>query len=108
MSKFLIEVPHEAEERACALAIDILFKTGSHWLTNAEWGCMDGEHKGWVIVDVDSKEEARGILPPVYRSSAKIVKLKKFRCRRSKRSFGITTHRKRLDSHIAPVSETGA
>jgi len=78
MAKFLIEVHHEAEERACALAIETLLKTGSHWLTNAEWGCMDGEHKGWVIVDVDSKEEARCILPPVYRSSAKIVQLNKF------------------------------
>ena len=78
MAKFLIEVHHEAEERACALAIEILLKTGSHWLTNAEWGCMDGEHKAWVIVEVDSKEDARGILPPVYRSSAKIVKLNKF------------------------------
>jgi hypothetical protein len=78
MSKFLIEVSHEAEERACALAIEILFKTGSHWLTNAEWGCLDGEHKGWLIVYVDSKEEARSILPPAYRSRAKIVKLNKF------------------------------
>ena len=78
MAKFLIEVPHEAEARACALAIEILFKTGSHWLTNAEWGCKDGVHKGWVIVEVDSKEEARGILPPVYRPIAQIVKLNKF------------------------------
>ena len=78
MARFLIEVTHEADERACALAIEILFKTGSHWLTNAEWGCLDGEHKGWVIVDVESKDEARGILPPIYRSKAKIVKLNKF------------------------------
>ena len=78
MPRFLIEVPHEAEERACALAIQVLLRTGSHYLTNAEWGCMDGDHKGWVIVDVDSKEQARAILPPVFRSQAKIVKLNKF------------------------------
>lgn len=78
MAKFLIEVSHEAEERACALAIELLFKTGSHWLTNAEWGCMDGEHKGWVVVDVESKEEARGILPPIFRAKAKIVRLNRF------------------------------
>ncbi len=78
MAKILIEVPHEAEQRACALAIDVLFKTGSHWLMNADFGCIDGEHKAWVIVDVDSKEEARRILPPIYRSRAKIVKLNKF------------------------------
>jgi hypothetical protein len=78
MPRFLIEVPHEAEERACALAIQVLLRTGSHYLTNAEWGCTDGDHKVWVIVDVDSKEQARAILPPVYRSQAKIVKLNKF------------------------------
>ncbi|NNG46319.1 MAG: hypothetical protein HKM86_04285, partial [Deltaproteobacteria bacterium] len=56
MAKFLIEVPHEPEERACALAIQILLKTGSHYLTNADFGCLDGEHKAWVMIDVDSKE----------------------------------------------------
>ena len=78
MARFLVEVPHEAEEKACALAIQLLLRTGSHYLTNADWGCMDGEHKGWMIVDVDSKEQARGILPPVYRSKAKIVQLNRF------------------------------
>ena len=52
---------------ACALVIEIFFKTGSHCLTHTDWGCMDGEHKAWVIVDVDSKEEARRILPPILR-----------------------------------------
>ena len=78
MAKFLIEVPHEPEERACALAIQILLQTGSHFLTNAEFGCFDGEHKAWVMIEVESKEEARRILPPVLRSKAKIVKLSKF------------------------------
>jgi hypothetical protein len=79
MAKFFIEVPHEAEKGACLRAIQILLQTGSHYLTNAEFGCYDGEHKGWVIIEVDSKEEARGILPPVYRSQAKIVNISKFK-----------------------------
>ena len=78
MAKFFIEVPHDDEEVECARVVQIFLKTGSHFLTNADWGCMDGEHKGWVIVDVDSKEQARGILPPVYRSKAKIVQLNRF------------------------------
>jgi hypothetical protein len=79
MAKFLIEVPHEAEKVACLRAIQILLQTGSHYLTNAEFGCYDGVHKAWVIVDVDSKEEARGILPPIYRSLANIVCLSRFK-----------------------------
>lgn len=78
MAKFLIEVPHEAEKVACLRAIQILLQTGSHYLTNAEFGCYDGVHKAWVIVDVDSKEEARAILPPMYRSHADIVCLSRF------------------------------
>jgi len=78
MAKFLIEVPHEPEEMACARAVEIFLKTGSHFLTHADWGCFDGEHKAWIIIEVDSKEEARYILPPVYRSQAKIIELNKF------------------------------
>jgi len=29
---------------------------------------MDGEHKAWLIVEVDTKEDARRILPPAFRS----------------------------------------
>ena len=78
MSRFLIEVPHEPEHVACARAVEILLKTGSHFLTHADWGCTDGEHKAWIVVEVDSKEEARGILPPPLRSQAKIVQLNYF------------------------------
>ena len=44
----------------------------------SDFGCLDGEHKGWLIVEVESKEEARSILPPAFRSQANIVKLNKF------------------------------
>ena len=78
MPNFLIEVEHEETEMACLRAIKILQDSGSHYLTNADFGCKDGVHKAWIIVEVDSKEEARSILPPVYRTSATIVGLNKF------------------------------
>jgi hypothetical protein len=78
MARFLIEVPHEPERTACARAVEILLTTGSHFLTHADWGCKDGEHRAWIIVEVDSKEEARSILPPPLRSQAKIVQLNYF------------------------------
>jgi hypothetical protein len=78
LSRFLIEVPHEPEPRACALAVDVFLKTGSHFLTHADWGCMDGEHKAWIIVEVESKNEARSILPPAFRPQAKITRLNYF------------------------------
>jgi len=78
MARFLIEVSHEATKVECARAAYIFLKTGSHFLSHADWGCLDGEHKAWLIVDIESEEEARYILPPVYRLQAKIVRLNKF------------------------------
>ena len=78
MARFLIEVPHAAEPAACARVVEIFLKSGSHFLTHADWGCMDGEHKAWIVADVKSREEARAILPPALRSEAKIVQLNFF------------------------------
>ena len=78
MPRFLIEVPHEADEESCLRAIKVLLETGSHFLTNADFGCKDGEHKAWIIVDVDNKNDAKMILPRVYRNDAKIVQLSSF------------------------------
>ncbi len=50
MAKFLIEVPHEATESECINAVRIFYQTGSHFLTNAEWGCEDGEHKARFFI----------------------------------------------------------
>jgi hypothetical protein len=78
MARFLIEVPHEDNYDACVKAASLLLSTGSHFLTHADWGCLDGEHKAWVIVDVDSRAEALSILPPSCRVIAKIVELNRF------------------------------
>jgi hypothetical protein len=78
MARFLIEVPHEADTRECALAAKILISSGSHYLTHAEFGCMDGEHKAWIIVEADSKEEVRFVVPSIFRPRAKIIQLNKF------------------------------
>ena len=78
MARFLIEVPHAAEPAACSRGVEIFRKSGSHFLTHADWGCMDGEHKAWIVADVKSREEARAILPPALRSEAKIVQLNFF------------------------------
>jgi hypothetical protein len=78
MPKFFIEVPHQPDTKSCLMAIRVFLETASHFLTNAEWGCKDGEHKAWFIIDVDNKEEARNIVPPVFRRDAKITELTRF------------------------------
>lgn len=78
MPRFLIEVPHEAKMGECARAADAFIRTGSHFLTRADWGCMDGDHRALLVVEVDNREEARGIVPPAFRAQAKIVQLNTF------------------------------
>jgi hypothetical protein len=78
MPRFLIEVPHENNKEACDQAVRIFQQTGSHFMTNADWGCNDNVHKAWFVVEVDSKEAARDILPSLFRRTATIVGLQKF------------------------------
>ena len=78
MGRFLIEVQHEPEVLACAKVVQVFLSTGSHLLTHADWGCMDGIHSAWLIVDVDRKEDALQVVPPALRSQARIVALNKF------------------------------
>jgi len=78
MAKFMIEVPHGPDHVHCDRAARIFLATGSHFLTHADFGCEDGEHKAWLTVEVDSKEEALRILPPGLRAQARVVRLSKF------------------------------
>jgi hypothetical protein len=78
MARYLIEVPHEPEAQACARAVQVFLATGSHLLTHADWGCMDGEHSAWLIVEANSKEEARYVVPPAFRAGTKIIGLNQF------------------------------
>lgn len=78
MARFFVEVPHESTVRGCARAIDVFLKTGSHFFTHADWGCKDGEHKAWAFVEADSRDEARAVVPPAYRSQARVVQLNSF------------------------------
>jgi len=78
MEKYLIEVSHEATDSACMNAVKIFLQTGSHFLRQADWGCHDGEHKAWLIVEVENKDQARHIVPSLFRSEAKIIKLHTF------------------------------
>jgi hypothetical protein len=87
MDKFLIEVPHDAEKAACARAIRTFLRTGSHFLANADWGCSDGEHKAWLILELPSREDALTVVPPTYRAEARVVKLDRYTLREVEESL---------------------
>jgi len=78
MQRYLIQVEHDPDPWACARVVEIFLRTGSHYLAGADWGCSDGVHAAWMIVEADSREEARQIVPPPFRTQARIVQLNKF------------------------------
>jgi hypothetical protein len=78
MSKYLIEVHHDSGDLECQRAVELFHITGSHFLTNADWGCLDGVHKAWFIMDANDKNEAIRIVPPAYRENTVITQLNKF------------------------------
>lgn len=78
MPRFLIEIKHEPEEVPCARVVKHFLTSGSHFLTNADWGCRDGDHSAWMIVEVENKEQARLTIPVPFRAGARIVGLNYF------------------------------
>jgi hypothetical protein len=74
MDRFLIETPHEAAD--CHLLVEQISAMG--YLHHFEWGCADGIHCGWAIIETDSLAHARQMVPWVVRNKARIIKLNKF------------------------------
>jgi len=78
MPTYLIEIPHSENSFECKQVIKLFVESGSHLLTNAQWGCKSGVHKAWFINDFNSKEEALQVIPPFLRHTATIIELTTF------------------------------
>jgi hypothetical protein len=78
MPRYLIEIPHSGDTTECKQIIKLFLQSGSHLLSNADWGCKDGVHKSWFISDFDSKEQALQIVPPLLRHNTMIIEIIKF------------------------------
>lgn len=74
MQRFLIESPHKTED--CDRAVKEIHAAG--YLHQFEWGCDDGIHSAWAIVEAENLEHAKQIVPWMFRENAKIVKLVKY------------------------------
>ena len=64
MHRFLIESPHR--EQDCLNVIQLVNAQG--YLTRFEWGCMNGVHTGWAVIDAENEAEAVLAVPPLVRS----------------------------------------
>ena len=74
MDRYLIESPHSAED--CSKVIEEVELAG--YLHHFEWGCKDGVHSAWAIIEAENRSHARQIVPWMVRDKARIVKLERF------------------------------
>jgi hypothetical protein len=74
MDRYMIESPHTAED--CDKAIKQFAAAG--FLHHFDWGCKDGVHSAWAIIEAENREHAKQIVPWMLRDKARIVKLVKF------------------------------
>ncbi len=74
MDRYIVVVPHTEGE--CAKALKQVEAIGA--ITHFDWGCADGNHTGWVIIEAESKGEAMMVVPSYQRHTSYAVKLTKF------------------------------
>lgn len=73
MNRYLIISPHTHEE--CARTFNEVVSAG--YTTHFDWGCTDGDHTGWVILEAENANEALMVVPSFLRRKARAVKLTK-------------------------------
>lgn len=78
MSEFIVISPHTADQCLQALDATLAMPNGEAELARWDWGCLSGDHTGYLIVHAASADEALKHVPEAMRAQAKAVKLNKF------------------------------
>lgn len=78
MEKYLIEIKNGGDRVSCLRSIQSFLASRTHYISGAEWGCIENEHKAWLIIKTENRKDAMRIIPAAYRQYAKITRLHKF------------------------------
>ena len=74
MERYMVILPHTQQD--CIKSLQQIESIGA--ITHFEWGCKDGEHTGWVILEAGNKAEALMVVPTNQRGNAQVIMLNKF------------------------------
>lgn len=74
MTRYLVSSPHTEAE--CLKTLDDVSATGG--LAKWQFGCMDGDHTGYLITMAPSAEAALANVPASVRAKARAVKIHTF------------------------------
>ena len=76
MVKYLIASRHNAED--CLRALDETLAKGPKSLERFVYGCKEGDHTGYAIVDVKSMSDALAMVPEFLQDDACLTKVDHF------------------------------
>jgi hypothetical protein len=78
MNTYLVISPHTPEN--CLATLDAIKAgtSGTEELARWEWGCMSGDHTGYMMVTAPSPGDALKHVPEAERGQAKVIALNKF------------------------------
>jgi hypothetical protein len=74
--RYLLIMPHTPEQ--CVAALDAMEAASPELLAKTDWGCMAGDHTGYLVVHAASQQAALNMVPANERAGAKAIKLNKF------------------------------
>lgn len=76
MARYMIAISQPAD--AYLHTLDLMRKESPALLEEVYWGFMDGDFTGWALVDTDSEEDAKHLLPIGLQSEAHIAEVHKY------------------------------
>jgi hypothetical protein len=72
----MVEMSHT--QRECVWALKALLDGAPGFLDRFDWGCQDGEHVGWAIIEAENKFQAQELVPQILRAKTRILELRQF------------------------------
>jgi hypothetical protein len=75
-SKYFVQVPHTQEQ--CMNMLGEMKKKGDPFLSKFYFGCMNGDHTGYGVLEGSSEDDVRKMLPREEQANAKIEKVDQF------------------------------
>ena len=78
MARYMIQTFHDDAHTECERISGSIQQAGAHFVANAEWGCADGNHTAWLILETETERDAWLAVPPALRRTASVTELMRF------------------------------
>ncbi len=73
MPQYMIELSHSPSD--CVDALRDIDPDAQEFLGDVYWGCMTGRHDGWAVVEADSEQQARDMVPDTIRNQIQVTQV---------------------------------